>query len=1041
MEQQVLGLLRVTQNVDKGTRLQAEDQLKTLYDDPKFPDALINIATLPTLSITERLVALVVLKLFLVQGWSSSLDEFGGRILVDDGTKHRIKQRLLALVFEDNVDSKIINQTAVIIANIAKSDYPAQWPNLLDVLFELAITGNDVRTEASLVVLAMLLQDGFDAFQFLRQAADMIKSFRELAGNPNSKLLVRAHVISVFRLSLESIETLKLVDEDECQSLVAQIREIWTPLFVEVLNAPMPTVPTDAQEREQHDETAVQWRGIIAVKTQAIMTLAKIQSIDPDVLSTQELFTACWKALQAHGAPYFACFVDGKKEEHLVTQYELAFSLDLLVVEELDFLITLLDAPAVKARMEIMSKAAKEGNENEVTKWISDLMGVLVTFSIITSEQQELWDIDFNVFLSEETLADANNTARNVCASFIHRICSWLPEQSLNSILGYMRLIWEDPESSWRYKESALYVLQQVVLEYEGENRAVPDSNILDSCVQYVATALTSDQYFLRARGHTAMAAIMTAWVAKNDADAPTVLQYAQKSLTAMSEDNSDIVKVSCIRTMSSYLNAIPTSDAANLQASIVSAISVFVFEQDLSDMDDILDLVDTVLQTLRDLIMASPTTCLDHDGLGLIIDLAKHGASRDASTHTLVEEAFESAATGMAQTGPLAYERLCSRVLPPLLGVLECVPTTKDELEDKSAPLEMALNLIKILAAMAVDKLPAGFIEITMPPIFNLVFQHVDDFFLYQVATLALKEMVHNDHITVFNWVDPVTHKDGLAMLLSVTAHLLDPNVDDVAAAEVGDLAVEIVEKAGAERLGESMHGLLHALAARLDTAEHISLIQSLVMVFARLSLMNALEVINFLKQITVGPANNNGLAVVAAKWLENCAHFAGFDAIRQSVTALVTIYGLHDPHFTTIPLRGDLIVDPATSSRIKTRSMSKAQPDRYTSISAELKLVKVLVNELVVPLAGPVPAGNRRFSTGSDTSWSTESDASPDLSPIKADDETQTYLVEFFAAVGADAHFQQLFAQLTEEEKTCLREAVQSHQLALAQQQFLGQ
>lgn len=134
-----------------------------------------------------------------------------------------------------------------------------------------------------------------------------------------------------------------------------------------------------------------------------------------------------------------------------MSTYDLAYSLDMLVIEELDFLLTLLDAPAVKAKMDEMTKDDAEGNGTTITKWISELMGVLVTFSIITTEQQELWNIDFNVFLSEETLADANNSPRNVCAAFVYRICSWLPVQTLDSLLGYMKLIWADARSTYVY--------------------------------------------------------------------------------------------------------------------------------------------------------------------------------------------------------------------------------------------------------------------------------------------------------------------------------------------------------------------------------------------------------------------------------------------------------------------------------------------------------------------------------------------------------------------------------------------------------------
>jgi hypothetical protein len=109
----------------------------------------------------------------------------------------------------------------------------------------------------------------------------------------------------------------------------------------------------------------------------------------------------------------------------------------------------------------------------------------------------------------------------------------------------------------------------------------------------------------------------------------------------------------------------------------------------------------------------------------------------------------------------------------------------------------------------------------------------------------------------------------------------LLSPAVEDNAASEVGGLAAELVEKAGQERLGPYLEQLLRAVAARLATAEAAPFIQSLILVFARLSLVGAQDVVQFLAQIDIN--GQSGLQVVMAKWLENSINFAGYDEIRQ--------------------------------------------------------------------------------------------------------------------------------------------------------------
>lgn len=139
---------------------------------------------------------------------------------------------------------------------------------------------------------------------------------------------------------------------------------------------------------------------------------------------------------------------------------------------------------------------------------------------------------------------------------------------------------------------------------------------------------------------------------------------------------------------------------------------------------------------------------------------------------------------------------------------------------------------------------------------------------------------MVEHDADQMFAWQD-AEGKGGLEVILVVIDRLLGPGVDDNAAAEVGGLAAEVVEKAGAERLGPYLTQLLRAVAVRLSSATQAQFIQSLILVFARLSLVSAREVVDFLAQVQMG--HENGLQVVLSKWLENSVNFAGYDEIRQ--------------------------------------------------------------------------------------------------------------------------------------------------------------
>lgn len=143
-----------------------------------------------------------------------------------------------------------------------------------------------------------------------------------------------------------------------------------------------------------------------------------------------------------------------------------------------------------------------------------------------------------------------------------------------------------------------------------------------------------------------------------------------------------------------------------------------------------------------------------------------------------------------------------------------------------------------------------------------------------------TIKYMLMHDHQQVFAWQDD-QNRSGLEVCLIIIDRLLGPTMEDNSASEVGGLAAELVEKAGQERLGPYLEQLLKAVATRLATAEAAPFIQSLILVFARLSLVGAQDVVEFLTRIEIN--GQSGLQVVLSKWLEHSIDFAGYDEIRQ--------------------------------------------------------------------------------------------------------------------------------------------------------------
>lgn len=266
MEDHLGQLLAATQSPAAATRTQAEENLQQLYTNESFPLALVSIAAHETVQTDIRQSALLNLKNYALAGWSSSLDEFKGQVLLGDEVKSRVRDSLLELSTSDTAERKIQNAASFVVSKIASADYPDQWPSLLDTLLHIIPGASDTRLHGALKVLAELVQDGLDEAQFFRAAQNMVNVLYVVAANESRKPVLRAFAVSVFR---ECFNTLQVVLEDHKQDVKAFAEQSlgnWVPIFLNILNTPLGAPPQGSQA--ESDGTLELYRGTVALKVQ-----------------------------------------------------------------------------------------------------------------------------------------------------------------------------------------------------------------------------------------------------------------------------------------------------------------------------------------------------------------------------------------------------------------------------------------------------------------------------------------------------------------------------------------------------------------------------------------------------------------------------------------------------------------------------------------------------------------------------------------------------------------------------------------------------
>jgi len=162
---------------------------------------------------------------------------------------------------------------------------------------------------------------------------------------------------------------------------------------------------------------------------------------------TLDLFTSIWEALQAHVGPYQQMYTgDEQRQCRMEDADRLPYTLDFLVIEELDYMNTLLNTSTIKRELDAQLQPEGESTGAHGTLWITQIAALAMGFSYILTEDAELWEVDVNIYLSEETSETANYSVRNACAALVTKLCTY-DYPVLESLLGYTKSIFDEGSS------------------------------------------------------------------------------------------------------------------------------------------------------------------------------------------------------------------------------------------------------------------------------------------------------------------------------------------------------------------------------------------------------------------------------------------------------------------------------------------------------------------------------------------------------------------------------------------------------------------
>lgn len=716
--------------------------------------------------------------------------------------------------------------------------------------------GTDAQLHGALRVLGDLIEESLSEDQFFTMARDIANTLTQTALNENRKPMLRALAISVFRGCFDMMNMIKEDHGTEVKAFAEELLKDWNPFFLTVLKSRLP---------EADLSTGVQpesWNPIISLKLQVTKTLLRIRRVFPTLLLPQStaLFSAVWEELTLMQGPHEELYIKTDTQGRLEDADSLPYTLDFLILEELDFLNQCFRAAPVQA--ELNQQLQGHATAQEVP-WVMEIMKMLVSYSKVTREEEELWDIDCSLYLAEETSVTANYTARVAASDLLIKMGEWFDARTVDGLFGYTKTLFPGDGSSWRSQEAALFLFVMLASDFQDLNKPIPDS-VSAAYLELVDFAINRpDEPLLRARGYLVAGMLCRTY------DAPP--QLLDRIVTAITQEQAEVVQVASIKAIEGLINAGKVT--ADRQIPVIKAIEQYMNGKDPEEMEDADELLVTLSEALRAATRLDCRIALSNEvpSIDILFLLAKIGASNFQVT-MMVSEAVEEIVRSLSD--PESFAALCSKIVPTLMGAFDVSRVTED-----SPLVTVATELLAQLVEHGSEPLPPGFVGAVFPKLTAVLMESNEGDVLRPGAETAKWILVH-DSQQVFDWQDD-QGRSGLEACLRVIDRLLGPSIEDNSATEVGGLAAELVEKAGNERLGPFLPQLLQAVANRLATAQAAQLIQSLILVFARLSLTSANDVIEFLSTLQIG--DQNGLQVVMAKWLENSVNFAGYDEIRQ--------------------------------------------------------------------------------------------------------------------------------------------------------------
>ncbi|XP_043977919.1 importin-9 [Gambusia affinis] len=887
-------------------RAAAEEQIKVLEVTEEFGVHLAELTVDPQGALAIRQLASVILKQYVETHWCAHSEKFRPPETTDQA-KAAIRE-LLPSGLRESI-SKVRSSVAYAVSAIAHWDWPEAWPQLFTLLMEMLVSGDVNAVHGAMRVLTEFTREVTDTQMPLVAPVILPEMYKIFTMAEVYSIRTRSRAVEIFTTCANLICAIEELEKGAAKALIFPVVQQFTEAFVQALQ--MPDGPSSDS-------------GLKMEVLKAVTALVK-NFPKPMVSSMQQILPIVWNTLTESAAFYVRTEVNYTEEvDDPVDSDGEVLGFENLVFSIFEFVHTLLENNKFKST---------------VRKALPELIYYIILYMQITEDQVKVWTANPQQFVEDEDDDTFSYSVRISAQDLLLAVAAEFQNESAAALAAAATRHLQEAEQAknggnehwWKIHEACMLALgsvKTIITENVKNGRIQFDMHGFLASVILADLNLTAASPFLLGRALWAASRFTAAMSPE------LIQQFLQATVSGLHDSQPPSVRISAVRAIWGYCDQLKLSESTHILQPFLPSILEGLVQLAAQFSSEVLTLV---METLCIVCTVDPafTTSAENKICPLTIAIfLKY--NNDPVVASLAQDIFKELAQIEGCQGPMQM-----RLIPTLISIMQAPP-------DK-IPSGLCATSIDILATVVRNTKPP-LSELLVCQAFPVVAQctlRTDDHTIMQNGGECLRAYVSVALEQIAQWRDEQGNS-GLWYVMQVVNQLLDPRTSESTAVFVGRLVSTLISRAGTE-LGDQLDHILRAILSKMQQAEALSVMQSLIMVFAHLVHSQLDPLLEFLCSLP-GPTGKPALEFVMTEWMSRQHLFYGQYEGKVSTVALCKLlqHGINadDKRLQDIMVKGEEIYN--LEDGIRTRSKSAKNPERWTNIPLLVKIFKLIINEL---------------------------------------------------------------------------------------------